>query len=104
MPLSQLLTQSCYGRDVTPRHAAALALVGWYLMVPAPKTETSPIGSWSHFGSYDTAKDCEAAKEEMHTAGERRAFRLKGYTPEEEKRAYTPADECITSDDPCGAT
>jgi hypothetical protein len=33
MPLSQLLTQSCYGRDVNPRHAAALALVGWYLMV-----------------------------------------------------------------------
>jgi hypothetical protein len=57
-----------------PCHAAALALVGWYLM--APPTYSGPNGSfvtktavplrlWHNIGSYDQVADCEA---------ERRAF------------------------------
>jgi len=49
------------------RHAAALALVGWYLMLP-PMTGTgaewtvdinAPIAKWEQSGAYDTAQSCE---------------------------------------------
>ena len=47
------------------RHAAALAFVGWYLML-LPKSDPY-LGmlnvSWSAIqGSFDTAKDCEEAR------------------------------------------
>ena len=41
-----------------PRHAAALALVGWYLMVPPPDNLTAPISAWEVAASYDTGKHC----------------------------------------------
>jgi hypothetical protein len=50
------------------RHAAALALVGWYLMAPptypGPNgsfvTKTSvPLSLWQNIGSYDDVGDCE---------------------------------------------
>jgi hypothetical protein len=52
-----------------PRHAAALALVGWYLMLPlqAPDEEgtanaaPSPAGS-STFAVYRSHQDCEAER------------------------------------------
>ena len=48
------------------RHAAALALVGWYLMVPPPigKGEMidlkAPLAKWNHWGEspFKTEKDC----------------------------------------------
>jgi hypothetical protein len=45
------------------RHAAALALVGWYLLAPplGPNKEArsaAPLKEWANFGSYDTAKEC----------------------------------------------
>jgi hypothetical protein len=44
------------------RHAAALALVGWYLMVP-PQTNgqidyTAPLSRWTVAESYDSAAPC----------------------------------------------
>jgi len=47
------------------RHAAALALVGWYLMTPlaqkSVKSEASaPISTWTIILSYDTAAACES--------------------------------------------
>jgi hypothetical protein len=48
-----------------PRHAAALALVGWYLMSPLVdhKAEKllyeAPLTYWEHEGSFDTAAECE---------------------------------------------
>jgi hypothetical protein len=57
------------------RHAAALALMGWYLMFPPVPLDTSPEGhvnrfsqkpdtnapltKWAIRGKYDRAKDCE---------------------------------------------
>ena len=51
-----------------PRHAASLALVGWYLMV-APSTglywgdgmvrnTSAPLAGWEVRGSYDSLADC----------------------------------------------
>jgi hypothetical protein len=56
-----------------PRHAAALALVGWYLMTPPPEINpvthlrrlalSAPFGYWQDEGSFDSAKECNAALE-----------------------------------------
>ncbi len=55
-----------------PRHSAALALVGWYLMVPpmtpdgAPYIDaTAPIYTWEIVKNFDRAKDCDATIEKM---------------------------------------
>jgi len=61
------------------RHAAALALVGWYLMVPPPQSPPAalatnidaineyrrmpqrlPISQWKTVESFDSADDCRA--------------------------------------------
>jgi hypothetical protein len=55
------------------RHAAALALVGWYLMVAPPDTGTywnrllgttkRPLNEWSIVASFDSADKCEDRRE-----------------------------------------
>jgi hypothetical protein len=48
-------------------HAAALALVGWYLMVPpwarvAPRPdEQAPVSKWSNTATFDSAAKCNEA-------------------------------------------
>jgi hypothetical protein len=52
------------------RHAAALALVGWYLMMP-PMTEKNeadaegPLSKWQNDGSFDLASACEAVRHSL---------------------------------------
>jgi len=60
-----------------PLHAAALALVGWYLMLPPPHTEyaqsgqiidvradnEAPLSQWTIARSYDTAAQCMTEKD-----------------------------------------
>ena len=46
-----------------PRHAAALALVGWYLMVPQLLPNGSvdfkaPLSQWYQIGGFDSAAAC----------------------------------------------
>jgi hypothetical protein len=63
------------------RHAATLALVGWYLMLPPmgsvesrrnPSTgfyvaySTQPLNTWEIAGSYDTAAECGTAVEQAN--------------------------------------
>jgi len=44
------------------RHAAALALAGWYLMAPCDDCLVkAPISQWTVKRSFDTAAQCEAA-------------------------------------------
>lgn len=57
------LRQAC---TVKPRHAAALALVGWYLMTPpTPNNDpdqfsaNAPLSSWVQVGSYNSLEDCK---------------------------------------------
>jgi len=57
-----------------PRQAAALALVGWYLLAPpvyVPKdsspdlplkshtNENAPLAEWTNYGSFDSVSACE---------------------------------------------
>jgi hypothetical protein len=43
-----------------PRHAAALALVGWYLMAPPNKNDDTPLSEWKVRRTYESAEACQA--------------------------------------------
>ena len=50
-----------------PRHAAALALVGWYLLGPPLKADLkidadAPFSRWKTIRVYDTADACEVGR------------------------------------------
>ncbi|MGC2441973.1 hypothetical protein [Candidatus Binatus sp.] len=81
------------------RHAAALALVGWYLMMP-PVTpdgrvqKSAPLSTWEITSSYDTADDCEKVR-----------LVSSGWMANSngQKREHTPradAEACVSTDDP----
>jgi hypothetical protein len=50
------------------RHTAALALVGWYLMVPPysekpiPPTNLPPLSKWSVYRRYNAPDECRYAR------------------------------------------
>ena len=93
------------------RHAAALALVGWYLMMPPPTKApkygwsvslSEPLIRWHHVGSYDTAAECENARDSLHTQGLDRIRRY-AKNPFADEAAIGQEDasaECIATDDP----
>jgi hypothetical protein len=79
------------------RHAAALALVSWYLMTPPagePPTYTpdgkAPLSEWSIIGSYSSAKEC--GDDHQHKVNRR-------YTDRAMATMVLFA-ECISTDDP----
>jgi hypothetical protein len=95
------------------RHAAALALVGWYLMVP-PLRHGRPTGAdavgpeaplwlWQNMGSFDSAADCYKYKNflsDRHAAGENAQG---GTLPPDLKAEFQAEDsdaKCIATDDP----
>jgi hypothetical protein len=76
------------------RHAAALASVGWYLMVPPRENDNSaklrivPLAEW--IDSFDTAKECrDAGLEEEHQ-----------YAKDPLEADEYGTWECIATDDP----
>jgi hypothetical protein len=51
---------------MNPRHAAALALMGWYLMYPPDYMRAGDISAWGVIGSaHDTARECRAARRKL---------------------------------------
>lgn len=74
---------------MTARHAAALALLGWYLMTP-PAPGDHPLTEWNHTKSFDSASACDT-------------FLLK-LTQDAQKKHELRYDivhaECFASDDP----
>ena len=90
---------------MNPRHAAALALVGWYLIAPSFSKQgnwqpnlTAPLSYWAVIQSFDSAKECE----DFRTATQKR-FGAPPTTPtnaKEAARAGAQYAQCISSDDP----
>jgi len=81
-----------------PRHAAALVLCGWYLIVP-PFNKSGPLAGtplslWTdHEGSYDTARECDQGKQALlDDLDKHQAFH--------DYRAAVIFARCIASDDP----
>jgi hypothetical protein len=90
------------------RHAA-LALVGWYLLIPNPRRPTLPFVYWTQEGRYDTLARCEESQREWVECVNRPDYRKPGakpckseggkYSPEEDRKTFE-LSECIASDDP----
>lgn len=78
------------------RHATALALVGWYLMVPPiyqghETDENGPLHQWKILMSFDTAQDCRIDQIQLIQQSAQRP-------PWHKKRVLDSA--CIATDDP----
>jgi len=67
---------------MNPPHAAALALVAWYLLRPpgpnngAPDL-SAPLSQWTDSGSFDSAKECERIRDSRTDLGERKIHEIK---------------------------
>jgi hypothetical protein len=87
------------------RHIAALALVGWYLMVPPPSHTVSfgvdteaPLGAWNVMKSFDKAEGCEDFRSRIQEKTKTNAV----VQPSNTKQQYATAmlySQCIASDD-----
>jgi hypothetical protein len=90
-----------------PRHATALVLVGWYLMVPPavlhnrlPVDLAAPLSEWRLFSTHSSAAECEkglvtfykAAQAELVANPANEGDRIQFYQLEN--------SQCIASDDP----
>jgi len=79
------------------RHAAALALVGWYLMVPPlfphskspfARDDSLPLSRWKLINSFDTAAECKTEEHRLMDS------------PVKTASAIGAAAQCIATDDP----
>jgi hypothetical protein len=85
-------------------YAAALGLVGWYLMfppgepgkVPFAPDLNAPLSEWSIQSSFDTAKECAAAKDEL----ESRVLARVGKQHSTMKAVEMDSAICAATDDP----
>ena len=106
--VSARVGRTTYG-SMRSRHAAALALVGWYLMV-APSSRhfafvpSAPLPQWRLAGSFDTAAQCmkvrskfiDRATDKVHPLGpDREALEYAGT-----RESVATIFKCIASDDP----
>jgi hypothetical protein len=102
------------------RHAAALTLVGWYLMMPPTADEvlgrsdpgedlvalSAPLSEWFLSQSFDTAQECERVREKKYNEGSRAMHDLlkSESHPDDSPRAQIIAqdmfNQCIATDDP----
>ncbi len=96
---------------MNPRHAAALALVGWYLMVPPaiPGTnevnQSAPLSQWKIGRIFPRNQGCEAAKERLHQqalAAQTQRDVLVGRRSQRDPESHCVLckAQCVVSDDP----
>jgi hypothetical protein len=84
-----------------PCHAAALALVGWYLMVPPTKDANQidpsvPLPKWVALRAFDTVDACNEAQDQLRY----RVSRLNLQVPvASAASAAAEFSQCIASDD-----
>jgi len=82
------------------RHAAALALVGWYLMVPPPNYIGIPMANWPRRAVFDSKAQCESvfAVHVKRPGGGTVLLPYKNPFPDYDPNWNWP--QCVSSDDP----
>ncbi len=84
------------------RHAAALALAGWYLMMPPLNTEKlferAALSQWQIAARFDSAEECAAKKTQFASEGQK-LIQDPSLSVQRFGRAESLA-QCINSDDP----
>jgi len=88
------------------RHVAALALMGWYLMVPPPKVDgpllvdlNAPLSKWTVYSPYETAAECT----EGHVVFGETIRKNRAKEPTQQNRMQyqqVTSAQCIASNDP----
>ncbi len=90
------------------RHAAAVALVGWYLMVP-PVVEkagsyeadfNAPLSRWSVDSPFDTAAECRAVNANLVQQQTRVFDQAQAHSRERAVAQRLIVSQCIETDDP----
>jgi hypothetical protein len=106
-----------YGRSAPQamnlRHAAALALLAWYLVLPpvvlsfptaGPEFDTAaPLSTWSRQGTFITEPECRKSLEDRRSELGHRLYELRTRNSSalSRTRPYQwQAADCIASDDP----
>ncbi len=84
-----------------PRHAAALALVGWYLMLPPAKAADksvpdlgAPLSRWHVDSAWDYALACDNELRALRERTIQEHSLLKSLIP------FAMAGQCVATDDP----
>ncbi len=83
------------------RHAAALALVGWYLLRPpgpnngAPDL-SAPLSQWTNSGSFYNVEECERMRDSRTDLGERRVHEIKEKIDAAQQQAIPSKDNLRT--------
>jgi hypothetical protein len=81
------------------RRAAALALVGWYVMYPPNGRDPIPDAKWVQFSrSFDSAAECEVGRTKMING--KGFFSNLGPYEEAELEKALALSQCVASDDP----
>jgi hypothetical protein len=92
-----------------PRHAAALALVSWYLIMPPSFDSTIPLSKWNRISTFDSIDKCASFKltvqqEINDPAGQEKIRKeaAKTGTPWNSDLAISrsKAAQCVSTDDP----
>jgi hypothetical protein len=87
---------------VNIRHAGAIALMGWYLMVPPPLSHSPkngqivPLSQWTRAGAFQSEESCEtkrAARSKLDPA-----LALGAYHGLPAEQVYDA--QCVATDDP----
>jgi hypothetical protein len=93
---------------MTLRHAAVVALVGWYLIIPRYDLDglvldKAPLSTWKIYNEYNSPAQCENVRQQMSQIA-------RDFIDEQEKRAETVdllsqaevmlSARCIAKDDP----
>ena len=98
---------------MNPRHAAALALVGWYFIMPPTRTSPkgivnmdikAPLSRWQIVGRFDSTKDCNESPDQLRKM--QRETENPNISPVENRNEegamniLLAKSQCIASDDP----
>jgi hypothetical protein len=96
-----------------PRHAAALALVGWYLMTPPVSDhgaiiyQDAPLSQWTKAQLFDSESDCEAKRKEAITDSQEAADLVPDSDIDKDDKqdatdaaSQTEVSRCVAADDP----
>jgi hypothetical protein len=82
------------------RHAAALALVGWYLLISPADKPDAPLSQWHVFKSFDKAAECESERTDGVGAGNWN-WEVPRFSEKSDPAGWKlPRSTCVQGDDP----
>ncbi len=82
-----------------PSHAAALALVGWYLMIPPFTKPQSSFNVWQIVASFETNDDCERNRKDFKANPPEPPLNLRDQVDIDDWHGRADHALCVSGDD-----